>query len=72
MKRIDMLGVSVFVMVLVAGVSPAVVFADSDAVETGRLLAVLHDSGQRPVLYCGHIPWTTNPNLRGPLHCGSP
>lgn len=46
MKRIDMLGVSVFVIFLGAGVSPAVVFADSDAVETGRLLAVLHDSGR--------------------------
>ena len=46
MKRTEMLCAGVFVIFLGIGLSPAVVFADSDVVEAGRLLAVLHDSGR--------------------------
>ncbi|MEK6548580.1 MAG: DUF3365 domain-containing protein [Nitrospirota bacterium] len=46
MKRTEMLSTGLFIIFLGIGLSPAVVFADSDAVEAGRLLAVLHDSGR--------------------------
>lgn len=46
MKRTNMLGRGLFAIVLGIGLSPAVVFAAADEVETGRLLAVLHDSGR--------------------------
>jgi general secretion pathway protein A len=46
MKRKGMIGAA-FIMVLVGfGLSPATVFADADAVEAGRLLAILLDSGR--------------------------
>ena len=46
MKQTKMLSAGLFATFLGIGLSPMVVFADSDAVEAGRLLAVLHDSGR--------------------------
>lgn len=47
MKPTNILGAGLFTIFLGIGLSPAAVFAaDSDAVEAGRLLAVLHDSGR--------------------------
>jgi general secretion pathway protein A len=46
MKSMGSLNAGLFVIFLGIGLSPAVVFAADDAVETGRLLAVLHDSGR--------------------------
>ncbi|MDO8547267.1 MAG: DUF3365 domain-containing protein [Nitrospirales bacterium] len=46
MKPANILGTGLFTIFLGIGLSPAAVFADSDAVEAGRLLAVLHDSGR--------------------------
>ena len=46
MKRTTILSMGLFAIFIGIGLSPAAVFADSDAVESGRLLAVLHDSGR--------------------------
>ena len=46
MQRKRMLVLMLFIGLIGIGLSPMVVFADSDAVEAGRLLAVLHDSGR--------------------------
>jgi len=46
MKKPETIMVSIFAVFLSVGVSPTPVFAGEDAVETGRLLAVLHDSGR--------------------------
>ncbi len=46
MKKKGTLITGLVTIFLGIGVSPAAVFADNDAVETGRLLAVLHDSGR--------------------------
>ena len=46
MKRTTILSTGLFAIFIGIGLSPAAVFADSDAVESGRLLAVLHDSGR--------------------------
>ena len=47
MKGTGTLSTGLFVAIFLGiGLSPAAVFADSDAVEAGRLLAVLHDSGR--------------------------
>lgn len=46
MKRTDMLSTGLFVIFLGIGLSPVAAFADSEAIEAGRLLAVLHDSGR--------------------------
>ena len=46
MKRTTILSMGLFAVFIGIGLSPAAVFADSDAVESGRLLAVLHDSGR--------------------------
>lgn len=46
MKRTGTLSTGLFAIFLSIGLSPAAVFAADDAVETGRLLAVLHDSGR--------------------------
>ena len=46
MKRTKVLSMGLFATFIGIGLSPAAVFADSDAVEAGRLLAVLHDSGR--------------------------
>ena len=46
MKPTNIFGTGLFTIFLGIGLSPAAVFADSDAVEAGRLLAVLHDSGR--------------------------
>jgi len=46
MKGTKILGSGVFAFFLCIGLSPAVVLADSDAVETGRLLAILLDAGR--------------------------
>ena len=46
MKPANILGTGLFTIFLGIGLSPEAVFADSDAVEAGRLLAVLQDSGR--------------------------
>ena len=46
MKRTGIISMGLFAMFLGVGLSPAAVFAADDPVETGRLLAVLHDSGR--------------------------
>jgi general secretion pathway protein A len=46
MKRTGIFGTGLLAIFLGIGLSPVQVFADSDAVETGRLLAVLLDAGR--------------------------
>lgn len=46
MKKIGSISTGLFAIFMSVGLTPAMVFADSDAVEAGRLLAVLHDSGR--------------------------
>ena len=46
MKRMAVIIISVFCVSLAAGLSPSPAFADADTVETGRLLAILLDSGR--------------------------
>ncbi len=46
MKRTGMIHTGLFAIFLGSGLSPATALADSEAAETGRLLAVLHDSGR--------------------------
>ncbi|MEK7222534.1 MAG: hypothetical protein AAB130_05420, partial [Nitrospirota bacterium] len=46
MKRIAVSIMSVFFVSLVVGLSPAPALADAESVETGRLLAILLDSGR--------------------------
>lgn len=46
MKKIGSISTGLFAIFMSVGLTPAMVFADSDAVEAGRLLAVLHDAGR--------------------------
>lgn len=46
MKRIGVISMNVFAVFLAMGFSPSAAFADAEAVETGRLLAILLDSGR--------------------------
>ncbi len=46
MKRMAIIIRSVCMVFLAVGLAPAAAFADADTVETGRLLAILHDSGR--------------------------
>jgi Protein of unknown function (DUF3365) len=46
MKRTGMIRTGLFAIFLGSGLSPAAALADSEMVEAGRLLAVLHDSGR--------------------------
>ncbi|MEK6548581.1 MAG: DUF3365 domain-containing protein [Nitrospirota bacterium] len=46
MKRMAIIIMSVFFVSLAMGLSPAPALADAESVETGRLLAILHDSGR--------------------------
>jgi len=46
MKRMAIIIKSVFAVFLVAGLAPSAAFADADSAETGRLLAILLDSGR--------------------------
>lgn len=46
MKRMAIIIRSVFVVSLAIGLAPSEARADADTVETGRLLAILHDSGR--------------------------
>ncbi len=46
MKRTGMIRTGLFAIFLGGGLSPAAALADSEMVEAGRLLAVLHDSGR--------------------------
>jgi len=45
MKRMAVI-ISIFAVSIAVGLVPSTVFADADTVETGRLLAILHDSGR--------------------------
>ena len=46
MKNMSVITVSVFAVFLAMGLAPSTVWADAETVETGRLLAILHDSGR--------------------------
>ncbi len=46
MKRIGVIIMTVFALSLAMGLSPSAAIADAEAVETGRLLAILLDSGR--------------------------
>ena len=46
MRRMGAIVTGLFVICLGSGLSPAAALADSAAVEAGRLLAILHDSGR--------------------------
>ena len=46
MKRMGNIITGLFTIFISVGLTPATVFAADDAVETGRLMAVLHDSGR--------------------------
>jgi general secretion pathway protein A len=59
MKRVVVIVVSVFSVSLAMGLAPPGVFADTETVETGRLLAILHDSGR--VTIAGIQPLINDP-----------
>lgn len=59
MKRTSVITGSVFSVFLVMGLAPSTVWADAETVETGRLLAILHDSGR--VTIAGIQPLINDP-----------
>jgi len=59
MKRKGLIGASLLTVLIGLGLSPATVFADADAVETGRLLAILLDAGR--VTIGANLPLINDP-----------
>lgn len=58
MKRIAVI-ISIFAVSIAVGLVPSAAFADAETVETGRLLAILHDSGR--VTIAGIQPLINDP-----------